>query len=179
MTTFQLFQSSGQHWYRLRADNGGIVQSSEGYTSKAACENGIQRVKANCHPQCCESFRESGQHGFNHVAANGEIIGRSGKYPAEPASPRARKPVSSASHSQHRDVSVSESVDPWGEAGSRNGDRNGVGTAGERSGPKRELPSGRPGRCVGERGVKVAVQSAFVKTFEHEGTIVEAGGGIK
>ena len=80
MATFQIFQSSGQHWYRLRADNGEIVQSSEGYTSKTACQNGIQSVKANCQPHRFESFFESGQYGFNHVAANGEIIGRSEKY---------------------------------------------------------------------------------------------------
>lgn len=35
MATFQIFQSSGQYWYHLRADNGEIVQSGEGYTSKA------------------------------------------------------------------------------------------------------------------------------------------------
>ena len=80
MASFETFQSSGQHWYRLRADNGEIVQSSEGYTSKPACQNGIQSVKANCQPHRFESFFESGQHGFNHVAANGEIIGRSEKY---------------------------------------------------------------------------------------------------
>ena len=80
MATFQIFQSSGQYWYHLRADNGEIVQSSEGYTAKASCENGIQSVKANCQPQRFESFLESGQYGFNHVAANGEIIGRGEKY---------------------------------------------------------------------------------------------------
>ena len=80
MATFQIFQSSGQYWYHLRADNGEIVQSGEGYTTKASCENGIQSVKANCQPQRFESFFESGQYGFNHVAANGEIIGRSEKY---------------------------------------------------------------------------------------------------
>ena len=80
MATFQIFPSSGQYWYRLRADNGEIVQSSEGYTAKASCENGIQSVKASCQPQRFESFLESGQYGFNHVAANGEIIGRSEKY---------------------------------------------------------------------------------------------------
>ena len=80
MATFQIFQSSGQHWYRLRADNGEIVQSGEGYTSKASCEDGIQSVKANCQPQRFESCLESGQYGFNQVAANGEIIGRSEKY---------------------------------------------------------------------------------------------------
>ena len=80
MATFQNFQSSGQHWYRLRADNGEIVQSSEGYTSKAACETGIRSVKSNCQPQRFDSFLESGQYGFNHIATNGEIIGRSEKY---------------------------------------------------------------------------------------------------
>ena len=63
-----------------RADNGEIVQSGEGYTSKASCENGIQSVKANCEPQRFESFFTAGQYGFNHVATNGEIIGRSEKY---------------------------------------------------------------------------------------------------
>ena len=72
------------------------------YPSQAACENGIRRDTAKGQPQRFESFRKSGQHGFNHVAANGEIIGRSEKYPAAPASSRARKPVSSASHSQRR-----------------------------------------------------------------------------
>ena len=80
MATFQIFQSSGQYWYHLRADNGEIVQSGEGYTAKASCENGIQAVQANCQPQRFQSFLESGQYGFNHVAANGEIIGRSEKY---------------------------------------------------------------------------------------------------
>ena len=80
MATFQIFQSSGQYWYHLRANNGEIVQSGEGYTAKASCENGIQSVKNNCQPQRFQSFFESGQYGFNHVATNGEIIGRSEKY---------------------------------------------------------------------------------------------------
>ena len=80
MATFQIFQSSSQYWYHLRADNGEIVQSGEGYTAKASCENGIRAVQANCQPQRLQSFLESGQYGFNHVAANGEIIGRSEKY---------------------------------------------------------------------------------------------------
>ena len=80
MATFQIFQSSGQYWYHLRADNGEIVQSGEGYTTKSSCENGIQAVKVNCQPHRFESFFESGQYGFNQIAANGEIIGRSEKY---------------------------------------------------------------------------------------------------
>ena len=56
------------------------MQSGEGYTAKASCENGIQAVQANCQTHRFQSFLESGQYGFNHVAANGEIIGRSEKY---------------------------------------------------------------------------------------------------
>ena len=80
MATFQIFQSSGQYWYHLRADNGEIVQSGEGYPVKASCENGIRAVQANCQVHRFESYLESGQYGFNHIAANGEIIGRSEKY---------------------------------------------------------------------------------------------------
>ena len=80
MATFQIFQSSGQYWYHLRADNGEIVQSGEGYTTKASCQNGIRSVQANCQLQRFESFFNAGQHGFKQVAANGEIIGRSEKY---------------------------------------------------------------------------------------------------
>ncbi|AII50834.1 YegP family protein [Hymenobacter sp. APR13] len=80
MATFQIFQSSGQYWYRLRADNGEIVQSGEGYTTKTSCRHGIRSVQANCQPHRFESYFASGQYGFNHVAANGEIIGRSEKY---------------------------------------------------------------------------------------------------
>ncbi|GAA4026115.1 hypothetical protein GCM10022409_07670 [Hymenobacter glaciei] len=80
MATFQISRTSGQYWYHLRADNGEIVQSGEGYTSKVSCETGIQSVKANCHPQRFDSFFNAGQYGFNQIAANGEIIGRSEKY---------------------------------------------------------------------------------------------------
>ena len=80
MAAFQISYTSGQYWYHLRADNGEIVQSGEGYTTKASCHNGIRSVQANCQPQRFESFFNAGQYGFNHVAANGEIIGRSEKY---------------------------------------------------------------------------------------------------
>lgn len=80
MAIFQISHTSGQYWYHLRAGNGEIVQSGEGYTTKASCQNGIRSVQSNCQPQRFESFFNAGQYGFNHVAANGEIIGRSEKY---------------------------------------------------------------------------------------------------
>ncbi len=56
MATFQLFQSSGPYWYHLRADNGEIVQSGEGYTTKVSCQNGIRSVQANCQPSAFSRF---------------------------------------------------------------------------------------------------------------------------
>ena len=159
MATFQRFQRSGQHWYRLRADDGEIVQSSEGYTTKAACENGIQRVKASCQPQRFRSVLESGQSGFNHVAANGETIGRNEKYPAKPASSRASTPVSSASHSQRRDVSTP--VVGWGEAGKRNGIR----TAGKRTGAKTRTARRAAGQVRGIAGAKDGQRIRFCQAI--------------
>ena len=37
----------GEYRFRLKATNGQIIATSEGYTTKAACENGIASVKKN------------------------------------------------------------------------------------------------------------------------------------
>ena len=45
---FELFRDkAGEFRFRLRATNGKIIAVSEGYVTKAACENGIDSVKAN------------------------------------------------------------------------------------------------------------------------------------
>ena len=45
---FELYQDkSGQYRFRLTARNGQTIAVSEGYTSKAACENGIASVAKN------------------------------------------------------------------------------------------------------------------------------------
>jgi len=38
---------AGELRFRLKARNGEIIATSEGYTSKAACENGIESVRKN------------------------------------------------------------------------------------------------------------------------------------
>ena len=37
----------GQYRFRLKARNGAIIAVSEGYTTKASCENGIHSVRRN------------------------------------------------------------------------------------------------------------------------------------
>lgn len=80
---FQIFKSSFnfQYYYRLRAGNGEIILSGEGYTSKQGCLNGIASVKANA-PFDNRYERKNGfnNYTFNLKASNGEIIGRSENY---------------------------------------------------------------------------------------------------
>lgn len=45
---FELFQDkSGAYRFRLKSRNGQVIAISEGYTAKAACENGIESVRKN------------------------------------------------------------------------------------------------------------------------------------
>ena len=45
---FELYTDKGGHWrFNLKASNGQVIASSEGYNSKAAAQNGIESVKKN------------------------------------------------------------------------------------------------------------------------------------
>lgn len=45
---FELYMDrAGQYRFRLKATNGKIIAASEGYVTKASCENGIDSVKKN------------------------------------------------------------------------------------------------------------------------------------
>ena len=45
---FEMYQDkAGEYRFRLKARNGQIIATSEGYTTKAACENGIASVRKN------------------------------------------------------------------------------------------------------------------------------------
>ena len=45
---FEMYtDKAGEFRFRLKATNGQIIAVSEGYTTKAACENGIESVKKN------------------------------------------------------------------------------------------------------------------------------------
>jgi uncharacterized protein YegP (UPF0339 family) len=45
---FEMYiDKAGEHRFRLKAKNGEIIAVSEGYRSKASCENGIESVRKN------------------------------------------------------------------------------------------------------------------------------------
>lgn len=45
---FEVFEDNrGEYRFRLVAENGEIIATSEGYETKAGCKNGIESVKEN------------------------------------------------------------------------------------------------------------------------------------
>ncbi|MGC4231660.1 MAG: YegP family protein [Niabella sp.] len=78
-------RKNGECQFNLKAGNGQIILSSEGYTTKAACENGIESVKTNA-PNDARYDKLTSKNGkfyFNLKAGNGQIIGTSEMYESE------------------------------------------------------------------------------------------------
>jgi uncharacterized protein YegP (UPF0339 family) len=81
--TFEVYKdAAGEFRFRLRARNGRILLSSEGYTSKASALNGIEAVKANTGDpnQYLKSATDTGKHRFAIKARNHEVVGQSQNY---------------------------------------------------------------------------------------------------
>ena len=76
---------AGEFRFRLKAGNGEIILSSEGYKSKASCDNGIASVKKNCLDDKCfdKKQTDSGKYRFNLKSTNGQVIGSSQSYDSE------------------------------------------------------------------------------------------------
>ncbi|BAX81243.1 YegP family protein [Labilibaculum antarcticum] len=68
--------------FNLKAPNGLIIMTSQGYTTKEACQNGIESVKTNSLDK--EMFKQEtasdGSPYFNLTAVNSQIIGTSQMY---------------------------------------------------------------------------------------------------
>lgn len=80
---FQVFRGKdGQFYFRLRAANGEIILSSEGYRTKSGCRSGIQSVRQNAPlpGRYWRSEASDGQYYFNLTAANHQVIGASEGY---------------------------------------------------------------------------------------------------
>lgn len=71
-----------QFRFNLQAGNGQTILTSEGYTTKAACLNGIESVKTNA-PDDSRYERKTSANGkpyFNLRAGNSQVIGTSEMY---------------------------------------------------------------------------------------------------
>ena len=80
-------RANGEYQFNLKAGNGQTILSSEGYTTKAGCENGIESVRVNS--QVDERFERKTSTNdkpyFNLKASNGQVIGKSELYESEAA----------------------------------------------------------------------------------------------
>ena len=72
----------GQDYFRLKAGNGQVILSSEGYKTRKACANGIESVRKNSQDPARFECREAkdGRTYFVLKASNGQEIGRSQMY---------------------------------------------------------------------------------------------------
>lgn len=68
--------------FNLKAVNGQVILTSQGYATKAGCKNGIESVKTNApfDSRYDRRMASNSQFYFNLKAANGEIIGTSEMY---------------------------------------------------------------------------------------------------
>lgn len=73
---------NGEYMFNLKASNGQVILSSEGYTTKAACNKGIESVKKNATEDAHYERKESknSKWYFNLKATNAQIIGTSEMY---------------------------------------------------------------------------------------------------
>ena len=75
-------RKNGEYQFNLKADNGQVILTSEGYSSRAGCDNGIESVRKNA-PEDSRYDRKKSSNNksyFNLKATNGQIIGTSEMY---------------------------------------------------------------------------------------------------
>ena len=96
MEKFVLKETATGFKFDLKAGNGEVIATSEVYSTKAACENGIESVKKNCvgeiedqtaetvaevkHPKFELYADKAGEFRFRLKAKNGEVIATSEGY---------------------------------------------------------------------------------------------------
>jgi hypothetical protein len=75
-------RTNGDFQFNLKANNGQVILTSQGYSSKSGCENGIESVKSNSQDDSRFERKTSSNDKpyFNLKASNGQIIGSSEMY---------------------------------------------------------------------------------------------------
>ncbi len=88
-------RSNGEFQFNLKAGNGQVILTSEGYGDKGGCTNGIESVRK--HAQADANFeRKTAKDGspyFSLKASNGQSIGKSEMYKSEAARDNGIKSV--------------------------------------------------------------------------------------
>jgi len=73
---------NGEFQFNLQSDNGQVILTSEGYSTKDNCKNGIESVRSNSQigDRYDRKISANEKHYFNLKAANNQIIGTSQMY---------------------------------------------------------------------------------------------------
>lgn len=86
---FELYKDkAGEFRFRLKAGNGEIILTSEGYKQRASAVKGIESVKKNSASEARFEKKASGadKFMFNLKASNGQVVGSSQSYKTESGS---------------------------------------------------------------------------------------------
>jgi uncharacterized protein len=98
MAKFTIYRTSnGLYTFSLKANNGQVLLSSEGYSIKLGCLNGIEMVRHNgrANNRYERKISLKGKYYFNLKASNGQIIGSSEMYDEAKARDKAITAVKS------------------------------------------------------------------------------------
>lgn len=78
-------RKNGEFQFNLKAQNGQVILTSEGYKTKAACMNGIESVKKNAPVEARfeKMVAKNGKPYFALKATNGQVIGMSQMYASD------------------------------------------------------------------------------------------------
>ena len=78
-------RKNGEYQFNLKATNGQVILTSEGYKTKASCLNGVESVKKNSQDdkRFNKKVASNGKPFFNLMATNGQVIGSSQMYANE------------------------------------------------------------------------------------------------
>lgn len=84
---FEIYQSEAtkKFHFRLKAKNGEVILTGQGYKDKSGCENGVTSVKKNGNDEEKFQIKEAkdGRQYFVLKAGNGQVIGQSQMYKSE------------------------------------------------------------------------------------------------
>ncbi|MCM5663585.1 YegP family protein [Galbibacter mesophilus] len=85
MFKIHLSENKKEYYFNLLAQNGQVILTSELYTSKSNCQNGIESVKNNASimSRFERKTASNGKFYFNLKSSNGQVIGSSQMYSSE------------------------------------------------------------------------------------------------
>ena len=101
-------ESTQKFHFRLKAANGEIILTGQGYQDKSGCNNGIESVKKNAGNEDAFEVKEAkdGRQYFVLKAANGQVIGQSQMYKSETGLKNGMASVAKNCHGDTNDTTA-------------------------------------------------------------------------